>query len=936
MSSNPFAGTRLGGRNSAAPKSSASRGGVADVGSFDPADPFADAHRGPQRTSSQNIFSGGDPFADDMRTRPQTNSQAQTYAPHRSTVANPFGGTRLGGTAQRQHGRDTFGSSDAPAPTSPQRSSAPAESKKKGGNLDIFRPPENDEYAFTAQGHFMDSIIVDDEPSTGARDRNSMSPFADGIAPADPLAVLASKLEMNLITQAEYEKLYALHMLMKDMSSPVKRDDVTSTAATAPRRPPGSSGVHLRSQHHATDHDRSTSEQNRPPSDYMLDPDGTAYVDEDEGSASLSPTKQQIFRLSEKERLETLQGVKDGTVSIDSALQCIALGRPIATAAGAGAQYDRHTSQEVREAVLKSAEPPRVAVDGTELPGQARDVTIGPGDALPRWLTAEVLRDELVTCLHENRELLESIDQAESQHEELERVAEKAIQERDKAASIESLWSMRVTRAEAESNLRKECLVQAEEALHKAQAEVIQLRKRTADAEFHRESLSMRNKDLQNMLTAATRERHSLQSELDTLKNIRDALIMAGVDVRELSGEAREEKVRLLLHRAASSKMLSSVDMAIETMDLAPVLDSFVDRLMLGEAVHDVVKEFIVTGNLGRLLAHMAKDGMLGAKVQLLGTTGFFERAAERVGVVLTSQEGTDVASRLIMALGSEHPGADFLDVVRDPSVHEKLCDVAQSGALGERAQLFAATGNMRACIDYAVKLIEDEGVLRTAFSRVERLVKDGTLAMMAQFAGGANTPVGTIVQWLHTCVEDGTMSNLESALVGLCTATAPGDTTGTEIESNDRAENVSDTAEDDGDSDAVEIPVAAPHNDKPTNTTAGTAPTAPTSTSTATDEEHTEESDGESAKDIAATRSAEGGAVDTAAVTTAEPATEGAASGHTAATSDTAVDPKENLETAASPASVETASETAATSATASSDSVAVFEVIPDCFGFD
>lgn len=57
--------------------------------------------------------------------------------------------------------------------------------------------------------------------------------------------------------------------------------------------------------------------------------------------------------------------------------------------------------------------------------------------------------------------------------------------------------------------------------------------------------------------------------------------------------------MRLLLHRAASSKMLSSVDVAIETMDLAPVLDAFVDRLMLGEAVQDVIKEFIVSGNLG-------------------------------------------------------------------------------------------------------------------------------------------------------------------------------------------------------------------------------------------------------------------------------------------------------------------------------------------------
>lgn len=114
---------------------------------------------------------------------------------------------------------------------------------------------------------------------------------------------------------------------------------------------------------------------------------------------------------------------------------------------------------------------------------------------------------------------------------------------------------------------------------------------------------------------------------------------------------------------------------------------------------------------------------------------------------------------------------------------------MAQSGALGERAQLFAATGNMRACIDYAVKLIDDEGVLRTAFVRVERLVKDGTLAMMAQFAGGANTPVGGLVQWLHTCVEDGTMSNLESALVGLCNATATTSSADSKAESNESAE---------------------------------------------------------------------------------------------------------------------------------------------------
>lgn len=213
-------------------------------------------------------------------------------------------------------------------------------------------------------------------------------------------------------TQAEYEKLYALHMLMKDMSSPVKKDDVTSNAATAPRRPPGSSGAHLRTQHHGTDPNddpNDTDGQARPPSDYVLDTDGTAYVDEDGGTASLSPTKQQIFRLSEQERIEALQGVKDGTVSIDDALQCIALGRPIRGAAAVGAQYDRHTSQEVREAVLKSAEHPGAAAGGTELPGQARDVTIARGHALPWWLTAEVLRDELVACLHENRELSESI-----------------------------------------------------------------------------------------------------------------------------------------------------------------------------------------------------------------------------------------------------------------------------------------------------------------------------------------------------------------------------------------------------------------------------------------------------------------------------------------------------------------------------------------------
>lgn len=197
MSSNPFAGTRLGGRGSVA-SAAPPLGGTADVGSFDPSDPFSDVHRSPSQSSSQSIFSADDPFAD-VHARQQSNSHLQGQYPTQSTVANPFGGTRLGGGRQQQ-GHSTFGQSFVPPPEPvPQPTSIRGNPKKKRESLDLFRPPENDEYAFTAQGHFMDSIIVDD--SSSPRDRNSMSPLADGINPTDPIVVLASKREMNLITQ---------------------------------------------------------------------------------------------------------------------------------------------------------------------------------------------------------------------------------------------------------------------------------------------------------------------------------------------------------------------------------------------------------------------------------------------------------------------------------------------------------------------------------------------------------------------------------------------------------------------------------------------------------------------------------------------------------------------------------------------------------------